>query len=72
MIAAHATQQATLAVFTTDVERFRSAPSYDLAQLPNSGHMRYDQFDWGTRSDEWLVLTAAARDELGLEALSCR
>lgn len=67
MIAAHATQAATLAAFGSDVERFRIAPDYDFAVLPNSGELLYERYDWGMTGARWRALMQVALEELRLE-----
>lgn len=67
MLSAYATQQGTLARFRDNmVERFRRAPRYDFARLPNGGELLYEGFDWGLDGRAWLGLAEEARRELGL------
>jgi LmbE family N-acetylglucosaminyl deacetylase len=66
MFDAHATQQQVLARFQIDAERFRPAPSYDFADLPNGGLLHYERFDWGMTAERWQALVAAAKRDLGL------
>jgi LmbE family N-acetylglucosaminyl deacetylase len=66
MIAAHVTQRRVLADFTSAVERFRPAPDYDFRELPNSGRLLYESYDWGMTSTRWHSLAATALSELGL------
>src|SRR4051794_18896130 len=70
MFAAHRTQAEMLALFDPDTERFRIAPAYDFAILPNGGHMHYERHDWGMTGPRWLHLAEAASRELGLERRS--
>jgi hypothetical protein len=70
MLAAHATQAATLAAFTLDFERFRLAPDYDFTALPNGGDLLYERYDWGLMGARWQTLARAALDELGLEQVA--
>jgi hypothetical protein len=65
MIAAHATQARTLAPFTATVERFRVAPDYDFAVLPNGGRLHYESLPFGFTGADWLRLVAEARAALG-------
>jgi LmbE family N-acetylglucosaminyl deacetylase len=65
MIARHATQRRTLSLFATDAERFRSAPAYDFAALPNGGRLFYAQQPWGMDGERWLQLSREALDEFG-------
>ena len=67
MMAAHETQQGTLASFTPDFERFRAAPAYDFSVLPNGGDLLYERYDWGMTGAHWQALVRAARTELRLE-----
>jgi LmbE family N-acetylglucosaminyl deacetylase len=66
MLAAHATQQAVLAMFSARQERFRVAPRYDFRTLPNRGHLLYEQYAWGMTGEQWIRLVGAAIDELRL------
>jgi LmbE family N-acetylglucosaminyl deacetylase len=67
MIAAHATQQGTLAAFVSDFERFRAAPVYDFTVLPNGGDLLYERYDWGMTGARWQALVRAALAEFRLE-----
>lgn len=66
MLSAHATQRRTLARFACPVERFRPAPRYDFARLPNGGELLYERFHWGPDGKTWLRLLGETRRELGL------
>jgi hypothetical protein len=66
MLAAHATQQAVLAMFSARQERFRVAPRYDFRTLPNRGRLLYEQYAWGMTGEQWIRLVGAAIDELRL------
>ena len=66
MLACFRTQQKTLAPFQVDAERFRPAPAYDFAKLPD-GTPLYDNFSWGLKGAEWMMLARAALAELGRE-----
>jgi len=66
MFAAHASQADVLANFDTAVERFRRAPRYDFARLPNGGKLLYEGWNWGINGARWLRLSQAALAELGL------
>lgn len=68
MLNCYATQQQTLAPFSTASERFRSAPAYDFRALPNGGRLLYEAWGLGLTGAEWLRLARAALDELGLDA----
>lgn len=67
MLSAFVTQRRTLTPFSALApERFRRAPRYDFAQLPNGGDLLYEWFDWGLDRHAWLRLAGEARHELGL------
>jgi hypothetical protein len=68
MVACHASQATTLAPFALDTERFRLAPAYDFAAVPNGGHALYAGHDWGLDPAQWPALAQAALDEFGLGA----
>lgn len=68
MMAAHVTQAATLAGFTPAVERFRRAPAYDFASLPNGGDLLYERYGWGMTGARWRNLVRHAQSELGVPA----
>ncbi|MBV9633043.1 MAG: PIG-L family deacetylase [Methylobacteriaceae bacterium] len=65
MLARHETQQQTLAVFASQVERFRQAPSYDFNVLPNGGSLYYERLPWSFDGNDWRRLAQAAMNELG-------
>jgi LmbE family N-acetylglucosaminyl deacetylase len=69
MLDAHRTQRRMLSMIAADVERFRPAPAYDFALLPNGGRLLYDLHGWGMTGARWLPLATAALDELGLGAV---
>ena len=69
MLDAHVTQRQVLSMVAADVERFRPAPAYDFAVLPNEGRLLYDMYGWGMTGPRWLSLAAAALEELGLGAV---
>ncbi len=64
LIAAHRSQQATLASFTSAVERFRPAPACDFTVLPNGGDLLYERHNWGLTGARWQALVRAAFAEL--------
>ncbi|RAI37619.1 PIG-L deacetylase family protein, partial [Rhodoplanes roseus] len=66
MLAAHASQRATLAQFPVHVERFRPATPIDVTILPNDGALLYELYDWGLTGERWLALTGLACRTLGL------
>jgi len=66
LVACFATQQAVLAQFPLEVERFRPAPAYDFARPPHDGRLYYEGFDWGVDGMRWRGLARAARERLGL------
>ena len=65
MFACHLSQIQVLARFTLDEERFRQAPDYDFARLPNDGDLLYEKQDWGMTGERWLELARAALAKLG-------
>lgn len=66
MLAAFATQAATLARFPAADEAFRPAPLYDFAAPPHAGALLYERFPWGMDGARWRRLAAGARRELAL------
>lgn len=70
MIAAHETQKTILKSFPLDFERFRPAPAYDFAQLPNGGHLLYENHAWGFDRTRWQALAREATAQLGLGELA--
>lgn len=68
MFARHLSQIQVLARFTLDEERFRQAPDYDFASLPNNSDLLYEAQQWGMTGERWLELAHAARAELELGA----
>jgi LmbE family N-acetylglucosaminyl deacetylase len=68
MLAAFASQAGVLSWFTSDAERFRTAPAYGFSELPNGGDLFYERWDWGMTGERWLKLAQAALAELGLRA----
>ena len=64
MIATYATQAQVLAPFAAGIERFRPAPDYDFAQLPNRGALLYERYDWGMSGKLWQSLAVEALVEL--------
>jgi N-acetylglucosamine malate deacetylase 2 len=56
-----ATQQATLAGFPLDVERFRPAPRYRFERPPHEGRLYYESFPWGITGPCWRKLAKAAK-----------
>ncbi|MCR0983333.1 PIG-L deacetylase family protein [Roseomonas populi] len=64
MLAAFATQQATLAQFPVEQERFRPAPAHDFTAPPHPGQPLYERYGWGLDFPRWQALATAARDSL--------
>jgi hypothetical protein len=48
-------------------ERFRAAPCYDFARLPNRGSLLYERYDWGLDGPSWQELAREALAELERE-----
>jgi LmbE family N-acetylglucosaminyl deacetylase len=71
MIAAYVTQAGVLAPFATEVERFRPAPHYDFAQLPNGGRLLYECYDWGLDGAQWIRLARSAMAEICVSENFC-
>ncbi|GGC78472.1 PIG-L deacetylase family protein [Chelatococcus reniformis] len=61
MLACHATQTDTLRPFSVRQERFRAAPDYCFAALPNRGRCLYGGHDWGLSPADWPACVGAAR-----------
>ncbi|HVL70339.1 MAG TPA: PIG-L family deacetylase, partial [Beijerinckiaceae bacterium] len=61
MLAAHASQAATLSGFGTERELFRAAPTHDFETLPNGGRLLYERHPWGLTGERWRALVRAAR-----------
>lgn len=68
MLAAHRSQQQMLAQFSVTEERFRIAPLYDFAELPNGGKLLYERMAWGLTGARWLEYSRATLAELRLGA----
>ncbi len=68
IFAAHVSQAENLSNFNCGTERFRNAPRYDFAQLPNNGVLHYESFQSGMTGERWLALALAALDQLKLAA----
>ncbi len=68
MLGAYVSQRETLAAFDMATERFRPAPDYNFATLPNGGQLLYERYDWGMDGVRWRRLANAALTELGLES----
>jgi N-acetylglucosamine malate deacetylase 2 len=66
MALAHASQRDVLKHFRLDRECFRIAPRYEFRNLPNSGVVLYERYDWGLRPERWHSLVANAAAALGL------
>jgi LmbE family N-acetylglucosaminyl deacetylase len=65
MLDCYVTQQSTIKLFDTEVERFRIAPEYDFTRPPHEGKLFYEQFPWGMTGEKFRSLTAKALRELG-------
>jgi LmbE family N-acetylglucosaminyl deacetylase len=62
------TQRSMLSMFKLDVERFRLAPRYDFATLPNAGRVLYEGHAWGLSGAEWIGLTQISLRQLARAA----
>ncbi|HTI88704.1 MAG TPA: PIG-L family deacetylase [Alphaproteobacteria bacterium] len=69
MIAAHASQRRTLAMFGVDTERFRCAPAHDFTKAPRDNAVWYHGNSWGLTGDQWLSLARTAARDLNLEPI---
>jgi hypothetical protein len=68
MMACHASQRETLALFPRHEERFRLSPGPDFTRPPRPGKLNYELWGWMT-GDEWRARAARAIAELGLASL---
>lgn len=68
ILATHATQSENMKLFNCGDERFRYAPEYDFAALPNHGVLHYEGFESGMAGERWLCLTAEAMEQFRLSA----
>jgi LmbE family N-acetylglucosaminyl deacetylase len=66
MLAAYVTQRQLVFEFSSPLERFRPAPTYDFTRLPNGGRLNYEGFDWGMNGADWRTLAGRALRDLGL------
>jgi LmbE family N-acetylglucosaminyl deacetylase len=67
MLAAFASQAATLAPFGTTVERFRCAPRYDFGSPPHAGPLLYETQEFAAwRGEDVCAHLRAATADLGL------
>jgi LmbE family N-acetylglucosaminyl deacetylase len=64
MLQCYATQYPTLAMFSMNVEKFRLAPCYDFARLPNAGKLFYETRPWRMTGTRWLELASRSIDDL--------
>ena len=60
MLAAFATQSATLAQFPVEQELFRPAPPHDFTAPPHEGTLLYERYDWGMTGPRWRALADKA------------
>jgi LmbE family N-acetylglucosaminyl deacetylase len=68
MFASHWTQRDVLALFATDMERFRDAPAYDFTKAPFGRDERwYGEERFGMTGTRWLSLVGRALTELDLK-----
>ncbi|WP_426955077.1 PIG-L deacetylase family protein [Muricoccus radiodurans] len=68
MLAAFATQAATLAQFPVGEEFFRPGPAHDFTAPPHEGTLLYERYPWGMDGARWRHLAAEARRTLDLPA----
>ncbi|MBV8376430.1 MAG: PIG-L family deacetylase, partial [Verrucomicrobia bacterium] len=62
--AIYSSQAEVLKYFSTEFERFRSAPTYNFRDPPHRGTLFYERFDWGVTGIEWRRLSLSARSAL--------
>lgn len=68
MLAAYASQQGTLAGFSTDAEPYRAAAAHDFSRAPNRGRILYETQPWGMVGGRFAELAQAALHDLGLRS----
>jgi LmbE family N-acetylglucosaminyl deacetylase len=66
MLAAFASQQAILACFSADEERYRLAPHADFGFPPHAGTLLYERWGWELSGADFRRLAARAAAELGV------
>lgn len=66
MAGAHQTQASVLADFDLGTERFRLAPNYDFAVLPNQGQLLYERHGWNLNGQQWIACATRANADLGI------
>lgn len=66
MMSAHVSQAQTLQAFSSKVERYRAAKTYDFRSLPNAERIFYSTFDCGFALREWIPLANEALSALSL------
>lgn len=71
MAEAHRSQAAVLADFALGTERFRVAPGYCFAVLPNQGRLLYERHGWNLTGPQWLDCVAKADADLGIGRPAC-
>jgi LmbE family N-acetylglucosaminyl deacetylase len=64
MMQCYPTQSLTIARFSASLEKFRLAPLYDFAKLPNGGKLFYETLPWGMAGTRWLKLANRAINDL--------
>jgi LmbE family N-acetylglucosaminyl deacetylase len=66
MCACYVTQQAVLASFPRDIERFRRASPTRFAAPPHAGLLHYERWPWGMSGRRFCALATEALGTLGL------
>jgi LmbE family N-acetylglucosaminyl deacetylase len=60
LFACYRSQAQTLSLFGTEVEKFRTAPTYNFDQPPHPGRLHYEWYSWGMTSSLWSQLAQQA------------
>ena len=68
LLDSYQTQRNMVSIFKLDAERFRLAPRYDFAALPNGGRVLYEAHDWGLSGAEWIGLAEVSLRQLSRAA----
>ncbi|WP_438015492.1 PIG-L family deacetylase [Sorangium sp. So ce315] len=71
MLDCFTSQQATIALFGAEVERFRPAPTYDFRRPPHDGALHYERLGFPIDGACWRKLAVEALSLLGLGRERC-
>lgn len=73
LLALFTSQRETLSGFPVEYERFRIAPAYDFRTPPHTPPVLYDNYPWGTTSQEFARLAREAETSLSKKIpVACR